>query len=145
MTQDEQHLKLLSMFHYIVGGLTAFFSCIPFIHVAIGIAILCGAFDGEDAPPKFIGWFFVILPSLFIIAGWTLSALIVIAGSKLRKHTSRTFCLVIGGIECICMPFGTVLGVFTIVVLMKDSVQKLFAANVALPDATANQEDSLNS
>jgi hypothetical protein len=30
------------------------------------------------------------------------------------------------GIECIFMPVGTVLGVFTIIVLMRDSVKELF-------------------
>ena len=128
MTQDEQHLNLLSIFHYIVGGLIAFFSCAPFFHISIGIAMLCGAFDGEDAPPKFLGWFLIIFPSLFILIGWTLSVLIIAVGRKLKRRVSRTFCLVIAGIECILMPFGTVLGVFTIVVLMKESVQKLFTA-----------------
>jgi len=46
----------------------------------------------------------------------------------LKRRVSYTFCLVVAGIECILMPFGTVLAVFTIVVLMKDSVKALFAA-----------------
>lgn len=46
------------------------------------------------------------------------------------------YCLVMAGIECMFMPFGTVLGVFTIIVLMRESVQKLFAANEPLVDAT---------
>ena len=126
MTQDEQHLNLLSIFHYIVGGLTAFFSCIPFLHMALGIAIVSGALDNGDAPPQFLGWFLIILPALIIILGWTLAVLIIIAGKKLKQRTSRTFCLVIAGLECFIMPFGTVLGVFTIIVLMRESVQKLF-------------------
>jgi hypothetical protein len=36
------------------------------------------------------------------------------------------YCLVVAGIECIFMPFGTVLGVFTIIVLMRPSVRNLF-------------------
>jgi len=128
MTQDEQHLNLLSIFHYIFGGLAALVSCFPFIYLAMGIAMLCGAFDGEDDLPKVIGWLFTIFPSISILLGWTLSVLIIIVGRKLKRRVSRTFCLVIAGIECILMPFGTVLGVFTIVVLMKESVQKLFTA-----------------
>jgi hypothetical protein len=31
MTQDEQHLDMLAIFHYVVGGITACFSCI-FLH-----------------------------------------------------------------------------------------------------------------
>jgi hypothetical protein len=33
MTQDEQNLKLLGIFHYIVGGFTALFSCMFLLHV----------------------------------------------------------------------------------------------------------------
>jgi len=62
--------------------------------------------------------------------GWTLAGFIVAAGRKLKRRMSRTFCLVVAGIECILMPFGTVLGVFTIVVLMKESVKGIFTANI---------------
>lgn len=129
MTEDESNLDLLATFHYIVGGLTALFSCFFLIHVAIGIAMLFGAFDGRDAPPKFLAWLFILFPAVFIVAGWTLAGFIVAAGRKLKRRLSRTFCLVVAGIECMLMPFGTVLGVFTIVVLMKDSVKQLFAAS----------------
>jgi hypothetical protein len=33
------------------------------------------------------------------------------------------------GIECILMPFGTVLGVFTMIVLTRDAVKTAFAAS----------------
>lgn len=132
MAQDEQHLNLLSIFHYVVGGVTALFSCIPFLHVAMGIAMLCGAFEGENPPPRFFAWLFILFPAVFILVGWALSVVIIIAGRKLKRRTSRTFCLVIAGIECILMPFGTVLGVFTLIVLMKESVKELFSANQAV-------------
>jgi hypothetical protein len=41
------------------------------------------------------------------------------------------FCLVMAGIACIFMPFGTALGVLTIIVLMRDSVRELFGVAVA--------------
>ena len=126
MTQDEQYLKLLSVFHYIVAGLTALFSCFLFIHIAIGVAMLCGAFEGKDAPPKFLGLFFIVIPSLFIMAAWVLAGLMIVTGVKLKHRSSYTFCIVIAAIECILMPFGTVLGVFTMVVLMRESVKQLF-------------------
>ncbi len=131
MTQDEQHLNLLSIFHYVVGGITALFSCFPLIHVAIGIAMLSGTFNGETPPPRALAWIFILFPALFVLIGWALSAVIIVAGRKLKTRTSRTFCLVIAGIECIIMPFGTVLGVFTLIVLMKESVKELFLANQA--------------
>ena len=129
MNDDKQNLKLLSIFHYIVGAMAALFSCFPLIHIGIGVAILCGAFVGKDAPPKFLGLFFIIIPGIMMLCGWMLAVCILIAGSKLARYRARTFCLVIAGLECIFMPFGTVLGVFTIVILMKDSVKELFAGS----------------
>ena len=126
MNQDEQYLKLLSVFHYVVGGLAAFFACIPLIHLAIGVAMLAGAI--EDAPVV-IGLIFMIMAMFFIIAGWTLAVCIIIAGRQLAKRKHYMFCLVMAAISCIFMPFGTVLGVFTIIVLMRPSVKGLFAAN----------------
>ena len=129
MNNDKEHIKLLSIFHYVVGGLTALFSCFPLIHIGIGVAMLIGSFDGNDAPPKFLGLFFIIFPGIMMLCGWILAVCIFIAGSRLAHYRARTYCLVIAGLECLFMPFGTVLGVFTIVVLMKDSVKELFAGN----------------
>ena len=64
MNQDEEHLRLLSIFHYVVGGLTALFACIPIIHLVVGLAILFGAFPGNDVPPAILGLFMVVIPSL---------------------------------------------------------------------------------
>jgi len=40
------------------------------------------------------------------------------------------FCFVVACIECLFMPFGTVLGAFTIIVLMRPSVKNLFAQRI---------------
>ena len=127
MNQDEQHLRLLSIFHYVVGGLTALFSCFFLIHIAVGVAILSGAaFDGKDAPPRAFALLFILIPGAFMLCGWALSVFIILAGRKLAQHRGLMFCLVVAGIECILMPFGTVLGVFTLIVLMRETVKRLF-------------------
>jgi hypothetical protein len=129
MKQDLEHVKLLAIFHYVVAGMTALFSCIPFIHFFMGLALATGALDAEpEAQPIGIG--LMIFAGLFILAGWTLAALIAYAGRSLQTHRHYTYCLAMGGVECIFMPFGTVLGVFTIIVLMRDSVKELFGRPV---------------
>ncbi len=129
MNEDEKYLQLLSVFHYVVGGLAACFACIPIIHLSIGIAMLVGAID--DAP-EFVGAFLVVIAMFAMLIGWTLAVCIIIAGRCLAKRKRYMFCLVIAAISCIFMPFGTVLGVFTIIVLMRPSVKELFAGNKAL-------------
>ncbi len=64
-----------------------------------------------------------------IVIGWALAICTVLAGRRLAHRQSYTFCLIVAGIMAVtCMPFGTVLGVFTIIVLVRPSVQETFAA-----------------
>lgn len=133
MNKDLEHLRLLSIFHYVVGGLIALFSCIPFIHLGIGIMVLTGnmpeptnAADNPPFPKEIFGVLFTVIPALIILCGWTLAICTIIAGRKLSKQTGYMFCLIVAGILCIFTPFGTILGVFTIMVLLRDSVKNLF-------------------
>lgn len=114
----------------------AFFACFPLIHLAIGIAFICGAFeDGSgEAPPAFVGWILVAFAGFVVLFGWTLAVCMMVAGRKLSRQTGWLFCTVIAGIECLFMPVGTILGVFTIIVLTRDSVKELFAATAASHD-----------
>ncbi len=134
MNQDLEHLRLLSIFHYIAGGIMAFFASIPLIHVALGIFLMLAPHlfpshspnHSENLPPAFFGLFFVIFGGLIVLCGWTLAALTILAGRNLARHTRPTFCLVVAGLICIWIPFGTVLGVFTIIVLNRTTVKSLF-------------------
>jgi hypothetical protein len=51
---------------------------------------------------------------------------VVLDGYFIKKRKWFTYCLVMGGVETIFMPFGTVLGVFTIVMLTKPNIKELF-------------------
>ena len=129
MNEDAKHLDLLAVFHYVVGGFTALFACFPLIHVAVGLAMLSGRLGGPNPPPPLLGWLLFIMGSLFVLCGWALALAILVAGRKLQTRKSRTYCLVVGALECMLMPLGTVLGVFTLIILMKDSAKALFIEN----------------
>ena len=130
MTQDEQHLQLLSIFHYVVGGLIGLFSLFPLLYVVFGLVILISpeSFAGRhgESPPAFLGVFLIIFPLVLITIGWVFAGCVIAAGRCLAKKRRYTFCLVMAAIECLFMPFGTILGVFTIVVLVRESVKSLF-------------------
>ncbi len=135
MNQDEQHLKLLSIFHYIVGGLAGLFALFPIFHLIFGLVFILAPdqFEGKgESPPAFIGWIFVIFAAIFITIGWVIAGCVIATGRSLARRRRYLFCLVMAGIECVFMPFGTVLGVFTIIVLMRDSVKEIFTANKTL-------------
>jgi hypothetical protein len=127
--QDAEHLRLLSIFHYVCAGLAALFACFPLIHLAFGLVLLLAPElfgPAKDPPPPFLGWFFVILAGLIMVLGWTFAGLMAWAGRNLARRRRYTFCLVMAALACMFMPFGTVLGVFTIMVLVRPSVKALF-------------------
>lgn len=127
--QDLSHLNLLSIFHYVVAAITALLAMFPVIHLVMGILIVSGAWDnidGQEDPPQFIGWFLIAVASMFILAGLAVAFLTGVAGYKLKKHRSYRFCFVMAIIQCMIAPFGTVLGIFTILVLVKPNVKRLF-------------------
>jgi hypothetical protein len=131
MTADEEHLRLLSIFHYVVAGLGALLSLIPVMHILMGVGMLTGGFDGPATPMegRIFGWFFIAMGSAFFLGGLTFSVCLAIAGRSLARREHYTFCLVMAAVACALFPFGTILGVFTILVLQKQPVRELFGRN----------------
>ena len=57
MNRDEEHLRLLSIFHYVVAGLGALFSLFPLIYTAMGAFFIFAAHHwppkpGQEPPPE---------------------------------------------------------------------------------------------
>ena len=69
-----------------------------------------------------------MLGSVLFVIGIAMAICILIAGRSLALRNRYSFALVIACIECLFVPFGTILGVFTIVALSRESVKALFAA-----------------
>ena len=135
MTPVEDHLRLLGIFHYVVGGLMILFGCFPIIHLIVGIAI----FLKEEGGERFFGLLFVAMAGVFILTAWVIGGLIIKAGIHLKERSHYTFCLVMAGISCIFFPFGTTLGVFTIITLTKPEAKELFGV---LPQMQADKSPS---
>jgi hypothetical protein len=132
MNQDKEHLRLLAIFHYVVAGLAALFSFFPLLYTTVGAIFIFAARHGtpkpgEEPPREFIGWILAIVGSLLFLLGVAIAICILIAGRSLAKRTRYWFALVVACIECLFIPFGTILGVFTIVVLSRESVKALFS------------------
>lgn len=128
ISKDVEHLRRLSIFHYVAGGLAAFFACGMSSHLIIGLIFVLTPQtmeNGEPMPPLF-GWAFLASGTVTVLGGLTVAILLIIAGRYLKRHKRRVFCLVVAGISCLMMPIGTVLGVFTIIVLSRPTVKTLF-------------------
>jgi hypothetical protein len=94
---------------------------------------LKGMFDGKNPPPPALGWIFIVVASILILLGWTMAICITLAGRKLALRKARIYCIVVAGIECMMMPLGTILGVFTLILLTKDSVKQIFEPSPVTP------------
>ena len=138
--QDLEQLRLLSIFHYVIAGFVALFGSLPIFHLIIGLTFMFSpeAMGGGPPPEEFpvflFGMMFTLIPALFIAIGWGTAFLIARAGSRLRQHRSHTFCIVMAAIACSFVPLGTVLGVFTIIVLSRPGVRALFAENSSMAE-----------
>jgi hypothetical protein len=138
---DDEHLRLLSIFHYVAGGMWAVFGCVPLIHVAVGLFLVIApeAVRGkpEDDTREVFGWLFAVIGTAFFLAAQALAICTIFSGRFLRRKVRYTYCFVLACIECLLLPVGTVLGVFTIIVLSRDSVKQLFDKDDRLLKADA--------
>jgi hypothetical protein len=130
---DDEHLNLLYLGYMISGGATALFSLLGLIYVAIGVVmgislshLPAPAAHPEQQPPAFIGWFIAAIGFAFVLMLGTIALLKFTAAVCLKRRRSRTFCMVVAGISCLGVPYGTALGVLTFIVLGRESVSHLF-------------------
>jgi hypothetical protein len=124
---DRDHLRLLATFHYVLAGLLAAFGCLPSVYLILGIVMLSGAFDRQpNPPPPAVGAIFTGIGGVGVLLAWTLAGLVAVAGRSLATYRRYRFCLVIAGLECLWMPLGTILGVFTLIVLLRPGAKVLF-------------------
>jgi hypothetical protein len=129
---DRQHLQLLAIFHYVVAALALLGIGFLFVHYTLMSSVFNNPQmwqgkngHGEGPPREFFAlfkWFYVIMGVMLILAalGNLLSAIFI------QQRKNRMFSLVVAGLDCLQIPFGTVLGVFTIIVLIRESVMELY-------------------
>jgi hypothetical protein len=128
---DADHLNLLAIFHFVGAGLAV----LGILFLLLHYTVMHSVFTNPDfwknqkqpAPPAqlfaVLKWFYLAGAAWFVSSG----VLNLISGLCLRARKGRTFSLVVAGINCLHLPLGTVLGVFTIVVLSRESVRELYS------------------
>ena len=128
---DEHHLRLLYIFHYVVAGITALFALFPLFHVAIGWFVLHAPVEKSDTPPPaFLGWMFIAIGGSLIVLGESFAVCVLAAGRCIQSRKGYWFVFVIACLQCCFPPFGTGLGIFTIIVLSRQSVKEMFGVGI---------------
>ncbi len=105
---DEEHIRLLGIFFYVSGGLSALFGLFPLIYVAMGAMIMAvpdleTPLEGEFAM-RSMGAMFAGMGLLFFIVAQGFAAIKILAGYWLMRKRNRIPCLVIAGVICIGIP-----------------------------------------
>lgn len=80
-----------------------------------------GAFEVAQISAN-ITKFIIAVGAMYLIQAF----LMVITARSLAKCRRWKFCMVVSHINLLIFPFGTILGVLTIVVLLKPSTKRLF-------------------
>jgi hypothetical protein len=139
--QDRQFLGLLVIFHFVLAGIAFFIGLCPLMGLAMGIWMVSGAFPTGPAPPTYpgspqgpppgqppqwIGWMMIGEYSVMLLVLYGAAILACVVGYFLKRRKHWLFCIVGSGIQCLFVPFGTILGVFTIIVLARESVRHIF-------------------
>lgn len=94
--------------------------------------------EGPDRPPPdWFGWLFFLMGLAFFIFGQAVSIAVILSGRYLKQRRRYWFSFVVACIACTFMPFGTVLGVLTLIVLCRPSVKTLYGMVVQPPPLQA--------
>jgi len=109
-----------------LGGLMGF----AFIAMGNFFSSSPQAAQPNNPPPPWFGAMFAGMGVIFLLTFEALAVLSFLTGRYLSKRQHPTFCIVISAINCMYMPLGTALGVFTILVLQRPSVKALFAGSI---------------
>jgi hypothetical protein len=147
--EDREHLSALSIGHFILAGV-ALLGGIPMLMSGVAGAKLLDEFGsdvsmamgnilGQPGTTPFGGSPDAMLQDLstlvttLIVSALLLAAVsaihLAVVGVMIRKRRWWTFCYLTGWGECLMFPFGTILGIFTIIVLARPSVKRLFGVH----------------
>ncbi|WP_254507100.1 hypothetical protein [Anatilimnocola floriformis] len=130
--QDGEQLQLLGILYFVLAGLASLGACVPFVYFGIGLAFVGGAAVQDSAEASagmaaFGGFVFVI--GLIVLAIFLVQIVcLFLTGWFLITGRCHLFCFINGCLLLMHAPFGTALGVFTIIVLSRDTVKQRFAA-----------------
>jgi len=80
----------------------------------------------NQAPPVFMFRIFAAVIGVIILLGWTFGALTIYAGRCVHNRIHRVFILVMAGLNCPLIPWGTLLGIATFMLLQTPVARREF-------------------
>lgn len=139
--QDMEHLRILAICQYVHAGICAVYALFPIIHLIMGLFFILGTHghsakgSTNECPPEFIGWLFVGMALVIIIIGMTLASSMFLTGRYMNHRKHWLACIILSGLQCIIFPTGTTLGIFSIVILTRPNVKRMFGVKLSKSEA----------
>jgi len=134
---DTEHLRLLRIGYFIQAGTTLFLCAFGLLYVFMGIFAFSSlprtSPSQTAAQAHLMGYVLAWMGGLFTLGGAVLATLKFLTARALGRRRARMLCIITAGLSCVFVPYGTVIGVFTFVVLGRPSVQALFNDSHAHP------------
>lgn len=138
---DAQQLDLIALLSVIYGVLAFLCGSMFLIHIFMGasMAINPGAFFPQTkgspapAPPPLFGIMMSAMGLAALLLAWFSGGLSLYASKCIRERRNWGWIIGSAGVNCLNMPLGTALGVFTIIVLHRPSVQAAFGRQLPPP------------
>jgi hypothetical protein len=124
----KHHLSTLSVLHYVYGVLEIVGSFALLFFVGMGLFMNSEwlAAQSEEAIPPFVGVFMQVL-------GWSLFVILmghgllnVWSGWSISRCTNRTLSMITAALNCLNVPIGLALGIFTFIALSDREVRSAY-------------------
>lgn len=136
---DAQHLKLIEIFHYVMCGLAVGGMLFLFLHYMMMSTVFNNpqimeemrkqqAQQNQTTPFDPALFFHTFVWFYLFMGAWGLVSLVanLVSGLSMHARRGRIFSMIVAGFNCINVPFGTVLGVFTLIVLLRPSMPAIY-------------------
>jgi hypothetical protein len=131
----QTHVKVVAVLHIILGSLGVVFALFTFIAAGTVAGIVGSSAEARDAAVAVpaIGMFGALAAVFLLILG--LPGIIVGIGLLYFKPWARILGIVISALDLIHIPFGTLIGVYGLWVLLNKDTEPLFYGTPSTPPA----------
>ncbi len=127
--RDSEHLNILSIANIVLACIWGFAVIFPGIYALmglVGMAVGAGLGGGEGTGIMVVSGMFSLVFGIFAIVGAAVVTVVAMSAHRLHHRRHYDFCFFVAILQCIMVPLGTVVGVFTLIVLNRPTVKAIF-------------------
>ena len=126
---DVEHLRLLRIGYIVAACVSSFICVLGFFYVGMGalVSATVPAKGARGAPPFSPFAFFAAFGAIFVVVGAVLVVLNVLTARAIGRRQGYVLCMISAALSCLGIPYGTILGIATFVVLGRPHVKAMFA------------------